>query len=53
MDDSVDPIGPIAQELIQMHEVYLAAIKAGFTESQAMQVVLEVLSNALKGTGTS
>ncbi len=27
----------------QMHEVYLAAVQAGFTESQAMQIILEIL----------
>ncbi len=45
-----DPTNPIENELTQlqgsfaqMHEAYTAACHAGFTESQAMQIILEIM----------
>jgi hypothetical protein len=42
-----DPITALAESTLQLHEMFLAAVKSGFTEAQAMQIVLTVISASL------
>lgn len=47
-DPPIDPIVAMAAAAIQLHELYLAYGKAGFTDSQAMQMVCAVIEAHLR-----
>jgi hypothetical protein len=38
-----DPITVLMAGAVQMHELYLAFMKAGFTEDQALRLVIAVI----------
>lgn len=42
-----DPITALAASAVQLHELLRANVAAGFTEQQAMQIVLTVLSASI------
>jgi hypothetical protein len=51
MADSMpaDPVTDLAASAAQLHEAYEAFIEAGFTESQAMQMVCALLTDGSGG----
>jgi hypothetical protein len=38
-----DPTTALGEAMITLHELYLSAKKAGFTETQAMQIVIATM----------
>jgi len=45
--ESADPASPITQlaaAAIQLHELYRSYVTAGFTEEQAMQIILAIVT---------
>ncbi|MFI0894882.1 hypothetical protein [Streptomyces sp. NPDC020983] len=42
-----DPMSALAEGAAQTHEMYEAYVRAGFTEDQAMQLTIAVLTTAL------
>ena len=42
-----EPLGQLAEGAIQMHTLYQAYVEAGFSETQALQLVLTILAGAL------
>lgn len=42
-----DPIGPLAEAAISLHELFKAYIDAGFTEGQAMFLIAVLLQDSL------
>jgi hypothetical protein len=40
------PFTALAAGMVQLHETFKAAVDAGFTEDQAMQIVLAMLGSA-------
>ncbi len=38
-----NPLTQLQGTFAEMHEAYEAAVSAGFTESQAMQIILEIM----------
>lgn len=45
-----DPLTELAAGAVQLHELFLAQVEAGFTEQQAMQIVIAVLTVGVGGT---
>lgn len=41
-----NPITQLQEGMAQMHEVFLSAMQVGFTEQQAMTIVLEIMRQA-------
>lgn len=44
-----DPLTELAAGAVQLHELFLAQVEAGFTEPQAMQIVIAVLTAGVGG----
>lgn len=44
-----DPLTELAAGAVQLHELFLAQVAAGFTEQQAMQIVIAVLTGGMGG----
>lgn len=44
-----DDITPLAEGAAQLHELYLSYVAAGFTEEQALRLVMAFLSAAAQG----
>jgi hypothetical protein len=44
-----DPISQLKAGLTQMHEVYVSSKEAGFSRSEAMQIVLHMITESMKG----
>lgn len=40
---------PLTDAAIQMHEIYLTLVEAGFSENQAMYIIMELLKNVVDG----
>lgn len=40
-----DPISPLIEAMASMHELFLAAVASGFTEAQALQIVIGLAAN--------
>ncbi|MGW7087525.1 hypothetical protein ACWGH2_29070 [Streptomyces sp. NPDC054871] len=49
MPDPEDPITELAAGAVQLHEVYLAYLDAGFTHDQAFDLTKAVLLASLDG----
>lgn len=49
-DLPTDPLTELGQAAQQMHELYLTWIDAGFTESQALYLLAQVIRSAGRGT---
>lgn len=48
-DTPQDPITDLAAGAAQLHELYESYVLAGFTEPQAMQMVIAILTAGLRG----
>jgi hypothetical protein len=48
-DAPQDPLTELAAGAVQLHELYIAQVEAGFTEQQAMQIVIAVLTASMGG----
>lgn len=48
-DSPQDPLTELAAGAVQLHELFLAQVEAGFTEPQAMQIVIAVLTASMGG----
>lgn len=48
-DTPQDPITALAEGAAQLHELYTAHVNAGFTEAQAMQIVLAIITGGMRG----
>jgi hypothetical protein len=44
-----EPITSLAESAVQMHELFLAYVDAGFSEDQAMMFIRTLLSAAITG----
>jgi hypothetical protein len=42
MAEEDDPFGMVTQAAVQMHELFRSLLNAGFTESQAMRLVIGI-----------
>ncbi|MFJ2110641.1 hypothetical protein ACIOEX_01710 [Streptomyces sp. NPDC087850] len=49
MPEPSDPISQLAEAAVQLHELYLSYISAGFTEGQALDMVKAVLLASIGG----
>jgi len=49
MPEPEDPITLLAQGAAQCHELYMAYVGAGFTESQALYLVGQLVAAAVRG----
>lgn len=49
-DEPQDPISALAEMAASVHETFLAYIKAGFTEDQALYLVGQIISARFRGT---
>ncbi|MFF4403654.1 hypothetical protein [Streptomyces sp. NPDC001404] len=49
MHDPADPITELAQRAAEMHEMYTAFRDAGFTEDQALELVIAIVIQAGSG----
>jgi hypothetical protein len=43
-----DPMTALGEGMVQMNEIYAEAVAAGFTEAQAMQIVLRLIIESAK-----
>jgi hypothetical protein len=50
-DAPSDPITPLLESATQIHEMFLAWQKAGFTEAQAFELVRTAIGAMFKGAG--
>lgn len=48
-DTPLDPITDLAAGAAQLHELYSAYVGAGFTEMQALQLVIALITAGLRG----
>jgi hypothetical protein len=48
MPDPQDPLTELAAGAAQLHEVFLSYVGAGFSEAQAMQIVIAVLAAGME-----
>ena len=48
-DSPQDPLTELAAGAAQLHEFFLAQVAAGFTEAQALQLVIAVLTAGMGG----
>lgn len=48
-DSPQDPITELAAMAVQNHELYTAYVNAGFTEAQAMQLLIAFLAASIGG----
>lgn len=44
-DEPQDPMGALAEAAVSHHEMYISWINAGFTEEQAFELLVNVVSN--------
>ena len=44
--DPKDPFSPLLNAAVQMHEMVMQLVEAGFTRSEAIQIMLEMFRNA-------
>ena len=49
-DEPQDPISALAEMAANVHETFLAYVKAGFTEDQALYLVGQIISARFRGT---
>jgi hypothetical protein len=49
MTDPDDPITQLAEGAAQLHELFLAYVGAGFSENQALYLVGQMVTAALRG----
>ena len=49
MPDPQDPLTELAVGAVQLHELFLAHVEAGFTEPQAMQILIAVVTAGIGG----
>jgi len=47
--DPQDPLTELAEGAAQLHEVFLSYVGAGFSEAQAMQIVISILTAGIGG----
>jgi hypothetical protein len=45
MSGPPDPLTELAKAAAQLHELFRAYVEAGFTEEQALRIVLQALAN--------
>lgn len=43
-----DPMGPLAEGAIAMHEIFLAYIAAGFTRRESLEIVIGLAREAMR-----
>jgi hypothetical protein len=48
-DAPQDPLTELAAGAVQLHEFFVAQVEAGFTEQQALQLVIAVLTAGMGG----
>lgn len=51
MPEPEDPITQLAQAAASQHELFMAYVAAGFTESQAIYLVGQLVTSAVRGPG--
>ncbi len=49
MSDPEDPITQLAEGAASAHELFLAYVNAGFTENQALYLVAQMVTTAMRG----
>lgn len=49
MPEPEDPITQLAEGAASAHELYLAYVAAGFTEGQALYLVAQLITAAMRG----
>lgn len=49
-DTPQDPITDLAAGAAQLHELYESYIGAGFTDTQALQLVIAILTAGMRGS---
>ena len=49
MSQPPDPVSPLAAGMAQAHEIYLTLIGSGFTESQALYLLGQILAASATG----
>lgn len=49
MPDPEDPVTELAASAVQLHELHLAYLAAGFTEAQAMELIKALLMASVGG----
>lgn len=50
-DTPQDPITNLAAGAAQLHELYTSYTGAGFTEDQALQLIIAILTAGMRGNG--
>jgi hypothetical protein len=48
-DEPQSPITELAAGAAQLHELFTAQVQAGFTETQAMQIILAIVTAGIGG----
>lgn len=48
-DEIQDPMGALAEAAVSHHEMYVSWIAAGFTQEQAFELLMCVVSNMVGG----
>lgn len=48
-DSPQDPLTELAAGAVQLHELFLAQVEAGFTEPQAMQIIIAIITAGIGG----
>ncbi|MEV8637779.1 hypothetical protein AB0395_39645 [Streptosporangium sp. NPDC051023] len=49
MSEPEDPITQLAQGAAQLHELFMAYVNAGFTESQALYLIGQMIQASIRG----
>lgn len=50
MNGPTDPFGDWAETAVSQHEIYTSWVAAGFTPEQAMQLLLTVVTEIVRGS---
>ncbi|MFB8182610.1 hypothetical protein ACFC8N_42805 [Streptomyces sp. NPDC055966] len=50
-DTPQDPITALAEGATQLHELFVAHMEAGFTEAQALQIIIAIITVGARGNG--
>lgn len=50
LDEPRDPISALGEMAASIHEMFLAYVKAGFTEDQALYLVGQIIAARFRGT---
>lgn len=40
-----DPFGPVAEAAVQLHELKKTLVESGFSDAEAMQIILQVINS--------